>query len=150
MATAACCRHTSAWCWKRHEPDTRDAVTLPPDWTRGEPGLTYQACARCAARWAFARPFCPRCGVDASAEETLRAANGMGIVRARTVVHRAPDAEFRGIVPYCLVLVDLDETVRVMGHAGADVAIGERVRCRFHQIAGRLLPCFEKSTEDPA
>ena len=33
---------------------------------------------------------------------------------------------------------------RVMAHADNSVAIGDRVHCRFTQMAGRLLPRFEK------
>jgi uncharacterized OB-fold protein len=113
------------------------------DWTRGESRLVYQSCARCAFRWAFQRTFCPACGGDAPPAQTSRAAVGNGVARARTVVHRAPDDAFRGAVPYVLVLVDLDEGVRVMGHAAPAVAIGDRVRCDFVTVAGRLLPRFD-------
>jgi uncharacterized OB-fold protein len=67
---------------------------------------------------------------------------GAGTVHASTIVHRAPDDQFRAIAPYALVLVELDEGVRVMGHAPTGIVIGSRVGISFKEIAGRLLPFF--------
>jgi uncharacterized OB-fold protein len=72
-------------------------------------------------------------------------AAGGGTVAALTLVHRAPDDAFRAEVPYALVLVELDEGVRVMAHGSADLHIGDPVRVAFRQIAGRLLPHFSRA-----
>jgi uncharacterized OB-fold protein len=109
------------------------------DWTVGAPRLVAQRCEACAARWLFRRDFCPQCGCQPPQPLAL---TGVGIVHAATVVHRAPDDEFRAIAPYALVLVELDEAVRVMGHAPLGAAIGARVEVTFVEIAGRLLPYF--------
>jgi uncharacterized protein len=109
------------------------------DWTVGAPRLVAQRCGACAARWLFRRNFCPQCGCQPPQPLVL---TGVGIVHAATVVHRAPDDEFRAIAPYALVLVELDEAVRVMGHAPLGAAIGARVEVTFVEIAGRLLPYF--------
>jgi uncharacterized OB-fold protein len=109
------------------------------DWTVGAPRLVAQRCEACAARWLFRRDFCPHCGCQSPQALAL---TGVGTVHAATVVHRAPDDEFRAIAPYALVLVELDEAVRVMGHAPLGAAIGARVEVTFVEIAGRLLPYF--------
>jgi uncharacterized OB-fold protein len=111
-----------------------------PDWTRGGRGVALQRCAGCGHVWYFRRTFCPACGRDAP--EDLSSA-GRGEVYAVTVVHRAPDDAFRAIAPYCLVLVALDEGPRVMAHAPAGVAIGDRVTLGWREAAGRLLPYFQ-------
>jgi uncharacterized OB-fold protein len=112
------------------------------DWTRGEPGVALQRCPGCAHVWYFRRGFCPACGRDAP--ETF-AAGGAGTVDAATVVHRAPDDAFRALAPYALVLVVLDEGPRMMAHAAADLTIGERVTLGFREVAGRIIPYFQRT-----
>ena len=109
------------------------------DWTAGVPRMRAQHCGVCAARWLFHREFCPRCGAQPPQALAL---TGLGTVHAATMVHRAPDEQFRSIAPYALVLVELDEGVRVMGHAQRGATIGARVEVSFVEIAGRLLPYF--------
>ena len=46
-------------------------------------------------------------------------------------------------MPYTIVLVDLDEGLRVMAHAAAGTTIGQRVRTTFRDMDGRLLPFFQ-------
>ena len=116
------------------------AVSAPPDWTRGEPGLALQRCSTCSHLWYFRRDFCPACG---AAGPLAVAAEGVGIVEAATIVHRAPSDAFRALAPYRIVLVRLDEGVRVMGHGAYALAIGERVRLGFREVAGRPLPYFD-------
>jgi uncharacterized OB-fold protein len=113
-----------------------------PDWTRGEPGVALQRCPGCAHVWYFRRDFCPACGRDRP--ETF-AACGTGTVHAVTVVHRAPDDAFRALAPYGLVLVELDEGPRMMAHAPADLAIGDRVALGWRVIGGRPLPCCRRT-----
>ena len=112
------------------------------DWTRGAAGLAYQACSGCGATWYFHRTFCPRCG-QAGPED--RAAGGSGTVHAATLVVRAPSEALRAYAPYAIVLVDADEGFRVMAHGAQDLRIGDRVRCRFIDLAGRQVPYFEKT-----
>ena len=113
------------------------------DWTQGGDGIAIQRCRACGHAWYFAREFCPACG--AGAPETS-AASGRGVVHAGTLVHRAPSDDFKALAPYRIVLVDLEEGVRVMGHADPDLAIGDRVRCTVRRIAGRPLPHFIKDS----
>lgn len=104
---------------------------------RGE--LRYQACTACGKAQTLARSACTQCGAT-----TLewREAAGRGTVYSRTVVTRAPSAAWRALAPYTIVIVELDEGCRVMGHARGDVAIGDPVRAEFFEFDGRPLLRF--------
>jgi len=103
--------------------------------------LRYQHCGTCAAPQLHARGFCARCG---GTKLEWRAARGSGTVYALTSVERAPSDEFRALAPYVIVLVDLDEGMRMMAHGAPGLNIGERVRAGFFQHGGRSLPRFDK------
>ena len=111
------------------------------DWTTGAQTLVFQRCNACGSTWYFRRNFCPHCGAsDVSDSE----ASGKGSVHALTLVTRAPTEELRAFAPYLILLVDADEGFRLMAHGDASLAIGDRVRCGFKPLAGRLIPYFEK------
>ena len=95
-------------------------------------GLVLQECRACGDRWYLPRSLCRSCGSDRI--ENMPA-GGDGVVHAATTIHRAPGPEFADAVPYGIVLVYLDEGVRVMGRAPPDIAIGMRVRCRMDRPA---------------
>ncbi|MEZ5726753.1 MAG: OB-fold domain-containing protein [Burkholderiaceae bacterium] len=101
--------------------------------------LRVQACEACSTVQSLARHACPRCG---SPRLSWRNASGLGTVFALTQVRRAPTPEFRALVPYTLVLVDLDEGARVMGHAADGLSIGDRVRAEFFEHDARPLLRF--------
>jgi len=104
--------------------------------------LRYQSCAACAALQPYPRIYCLRCG---AADLEWRAAQGRGTVYALTRVERAPSDEFRALLPYLIVLVDLDEGHRMMAHGAPGLAIGDRVGVRFFEHGGRHLPRFERT-----
>jgi uncharacterized OB-fold protein len=104
---------------------------------RGE--LRYQACLACEAPQTLARYACRNCG---STRLEWRRAAGRGTVYATTVVARAPSEEFRTLAPYTIAIVSLDEGPRVMGHAAAGAAIGDRVVAEYFAFAGRNLVRF--------
>jgi uncharacterized OB-fold protein len=110
------------------------------DWTDGGEGIAFQACGRCKSVWYFRRGFCPGCGQP---EPDARQASGAGTVHARTLVARAPTEELRAHAPYLIVLVDADEGFRLMAHGNPSLQIGDRVRARFIDLAGRKVPFFE-------
>jgi uncharacterized OB-fold protein len=120
-----------------------DIVSATDCWTRGGSRFVYQHCSACGRQWLFRRDFCPHCGAH---DPVFKVATGVGTVCASTLVHRAPDDAFRAIAPYWLVLVDLDEGLRLMAHAEATVAVGERVRGDVRTVAGRPLPYFTKES----
>ena len=93
-----------------------------PDRTTGAALLAYDECRSCGRRWALPRTGCPACGTP---DPHRRAATGRGLVAAVTVVHPSSGE------PYSLILVDLDEGVRVMGRAAPGLVVGARVRAAF-------------------
>jgi uncharacterized OB-fold protein len=106
--------------------------------------LRYQHCPGCGHTWYFQRDFCPACGI--APPRTLKAA-GEGTLYAATLVHRAPSEDFKALVPYSIVLVEMREGFRVMGHADRDLALDAPVRCEMRSIAGRLLPYFVEAPD---
>lgn len=119
------------------------SIDAAQDWTLGGDQLLFQQCRACHHTFYFRRNFCPACG-DLQ-PITLRS-RGEGTVHASTLVQRAPSDEFRAIVPYCIVLVDVAEGFRVMGHGMPSLSIGDAVRCTIKPIAGRPLPFFSALT----
>ena len=109
------------------------------DWTEGGNGIAYQLCPACAKTWYFKRRFCPGCGAT---EPLQRQASGLATVQAVTLVTRAPTEELRAAAPYVIVLVDAEEGFRLMAHGDKGLAIGDRVRCTFVQLAGKTVPHF--------
>lgn len=126
-------------------PTASATTSVPPDWTRGASGIVYQVCTGCGKVWYFRRAFCPQCG---AARPREMVAAGSGIVHAGTLVHRAPTDEFRALAPYRIVLVDMDEGFRMMGHGQPNLTIGDRAQCGFRPLGERVLPYFEKETND--
>lgn len=112
------------------------------DWTSGADGIAYQQCGRCKAIWYFYRSFCPSCGTGSP--ETKQA-SGRGTVHARTLVARAPTEELRAHAPYLIVLVDAEEGFRLMAHGDPALAIGDRVKATFTDLAGKKIPYFVKA-----
>jgi uncharacterized OB-fold protein len=115
---------------------------LQPNVAEGR--LQYQCCGSCGHAWYFQRDFCPACG---HMQPLMRAAEGAGTLHASTLVYRAPSEEFKSLLPYSIVLVDMREGFRVMGHAEPGLALDTPVRCEMRAIAGRLLPFFVKDPD---
>jgi len=101
--------------------------------------VRYQACAACGHAQTLARHACSRCGATAL---EWRRASGRGTVYSRTEVMRAPSQAFRALVPYTIVIVELDEGSRVMGHGAPGLAIGDRVEAGFFDFDERTLLRF--------
>lgn len=106
--------------------------------------LQYQRCGDCGHAWYFRRDFCPACG---NTPPRLLVSDGRGTLYASTLVHRAPAEEFKPLVPYAIVLVDMGEGFRVMGHAEPGLALDTPVRCEMRSIAGRSIPYFVKDPD---
>ena len=113
------------------------------DWTTGAEAITYQSCAACGTRQYFRRSFCANCGAP---DPEDKIASGKGTVYATSLVCRAATPETRAHIPYNIVLVDTAEGFRMMAHGDIDLAIGDKVTARFAQFAGRLVPCFTRTT----
>jgi uncharacterized OB-fold protein len=117
------------------------ASAVLADWTSGTQSLVFQRCMSCRAIWYFRRTFCPHCGTSPVRDEQ---SSGKGTVHAATLVTRAPTEELRAYAPYLIVLVDADEGFRLMAHGDPSLELGERVRCSFKTLAGKLIPYFER------
>jgi uncharacterized OB-fold protein len=101
--------------------------------------LRYQRCTQCNRSQTLARYACQHCGAESL---NWQEASGNATVRAATIVFRAPSDDFRALVPYTLVLAELDEGPRLMGHAHAGVQIGNRVKAEFFKHQDRTLVRF--------
>ena len=115
----------------------------PHDWTEGREAIVYESCNACGKVTYFRRGFCPSCGAT---PVDVRASHGNGTVYAATTVVRALSPEWKAVAPYAIVLVDLDEGIRVMAHGSPGLAIGERVRIGWLRLGERLIPRAEPFT----
>lgn len=105
--------------------------------------LHMQRCTGCRALVWYPRLVCPHCGHEELRWETL---SGRGVVYAVSVHHRAPIAALADLVPYSVVLVDLDEGARIMSNVfGSPPQVGDTVGVGWIPLAdGRNLPTFER------
>jgi uncharacterized OB-fold protein len=117
---------------------------------RGE--LLIQHCGACG-KWLWQpRPICSSCQTP---EPTWTRVSGDGVVASWTVMRPPTLPAFAALVPFVVLLVTLDEGVRLLGYlvdeagqvcqtdgSAEGVAIGGRVRLRFHDQAGTILPCW--------
>jgi uncharacterized OB-fold protein len=104
--------------------------------------LMMQRCQSCHRLVWYPRPMCPQCGDFSLRWEKL---SGRGVVYAVSVHHRAAHQAFAEKVPYSVVLVDLDEGVRMMSTVFGDPpAVGDAVSLAWLPLDdGRNLPIFE-------
>lgn len=103
------------------EPDRTPRATYLAGLAAGE--LRYQHCDGCDQPFFYPRVLCPRCG---GTDLRWQVSAGAGTVYSSTTVPGRPD---KGIEPYSVVLVDLDEGIRIMSTVRdvAEPAIGLRV-----------------------
>lgn len=106
--------------------------------------LLLQRCESCGA-WHF--PLRRRCSACGATRLAFAEASGRGVVHSHARTHRAPHPALRARLPIELVVVDLEEGVRVMARlaAGAPaVRAGTPVRVAFEPVGESLaLPVFE-------
>lgn len=135
-----------------------DATSAP---TRLEPPVTPEAepfweasrrrelrlpwCGACERPHWYPRPTCPHC---LSPDLAWRPASGRGTVAAVSVMHRPANPMMAAMGPYAVILVDLEEGVRMMSNAtGVDpteVTVGMPVHVAWEELSdGRHLPLFE-------
>jgi len=133
-----------------HRQHPIPAPTVHPDnqgfWegvNRGE--LVIQRCRNCGA-WAHPpRPMCPGCR---SLEREWARSQGKGIVVSFVTYREASHPGFR--VPYSVVLVELEEGVRLVsnlvGVQPEEIRIGMPVEVVFDRISEEIvLPKFRKA-----
>ena len=117
-----------------------------PFWQAAKEGrLLIMHCRACDRPYFYPRRYCPRCWSD---ETEWREASGRGTVYTYSVVHQNPAPPFRDWCPYAVVLVDLEEGVRIMGNWDRAVeleklAVGVPVEVAFEAITDEVaLPRF--------
>jgi uncharacterized OB-fold protein len=119
---------------------TPDIGAFAEGLARGE--VLFCECRRCGARLPLAPLACRHC----SSESLIwRKSSGIGRVYAVTEVHRAPSPAFRDLVPYLIILVDLEDGVRVMAHGEPGLRIDDRVSASTIIHDGQILPMFLKA-----
>lgn len=114
--------------------------------------LLIQRCGSCATWLWQPRPICSSCQTP---QPVWTKVSGDGVIASWTVMRPPTLPAFAAMVPFVVLLVTLDEGVRLLGYLvdGAGrvcqtdgstegVATGRRVRLRFHDQAGTILPCW--------
>jgi uncharacterized OB-fold protein len=129
---------------RRVEPPPATELSRPFwDATREE-RLLVQWCTACDAPISYPRELCPGC---LGADLEWRPSAGTGTVYAASVQHRPATGQMADRVPYVVVLVDLDDGIRLMSNVvgcdPSDVAPGMRVAVTWEALSdGRKLPLF--------
>ena len=106
--------------------------------------LVLQWCRSCERPIHYPREACPGClGTDLE----FRPASGRGTVYACSVMYKPAHPGMADDVPYAVVLVDLEEGVRLLSNVvGSDpeaVAVGQAVTVSWEPLEdGRHLPVF--------
>ena len=140
------------------DPNTAFPVPVPdrdtaPFWegcARGD--LLVQQCTGCRAWLWQPRPVCSSCQRP---DPVWTPVSGDGKVASWTVLRPPTLPAYADLVPFVVLLVELDEGVRMLGYLvdgaggmlktdGADegIAMGARVGLRFHEQAGYRLPSW--------
>lgn len=115
-----------------------------PFWRAAREGrFLIMHCRACDRPYFYPRRYCPRCWSD---ETEWREASGRGTVYTYSIVGQNPAPPFDGWCPYAVVLVDLEEGVRVMsrveGVAPEAVKIGLPVQARIGTQDGKSILLF--------
>lgn len=101
--------------------------------------LRIQECGNCGALRHPPGPACPQC---LALDRGYVVSQGAGTVYSYVVHHHPPIPGHQ--LPIRLALVDLDEGVRMVATADAEVGIGDRVQVAFRKIDDELtLPYWE-------
>jgi uncharacterized OB-fold protein len=104
---------------------------------RGE--LRFQRCDECGAWRHPPRHLCAACG---STRATWTRSTGYGTVFTWTVTHRAVDPAFADMVPYAIVVAELDEGPRLVGNLRdldpADLALGLPIEIELEPVSAEV------------
>jgi uncharacterized OB-fold protein len=106
--------------------------------------LLIRRCRACGAYHFYPRDFCPSCF---SFDVDWVKASGRGVIYSFTICHR-PAQAFEDDVPYNIVLVELEEGIRMMSAVvecrGDDLKIGMRVEVVYDDVTAEVtLPKFK-------
>lgn len=129
-----------------------DADTLPFWEGCAKRELRIQRCGSCG-KWLWQpRPVCSSCQTP---DPVWTRVSGDGTVASWMVMRPPTLPAYADRVPFVILLVELDQGVRLIGYLVDDaggvlrtdgnaegIEIGMRVSLRFHDQAGTLLPCW--------
>jgi len=114
--------------------------------------LLIQRCGSCSAWLWQPRPICSTCQTP---QPLWTKVSGDAVIASWTVMRPPTLPAFASMVPFVVLLVQLDEGVRMLGYlvdakgkvcqtdgSAECVETGRRVRLRFHDQAGTILPCW--------
>ena len=120
-----------------------DADTQPFWDAVAEQRLVVQRCADCGGWIWQPRPLCPRCHAP---DPEWTVVGGAGRLVSWTVIHPPVLPVWQDETPFTVLLVELDEGVRMVGRLvegdHGELAIGDRVALRWHTAHGQTLPAW--------
>jgi len=107
--------------------------------------LSFQRCTDCGAWRHLPRHICASCG---SAAWSWSPSSGRGRVFSWTVTHQAPFPPFAGATPYAVVVVEMEEGVRLVsglrGLAPGHLALDLPVSVAFERVSDTAaVPFFQ-------
>ena len=107
-----------------------------------------QECRDCGTLQHPPRPMCPGCQ---SLNRGWRKASGKGTVYSYSIIHQAAHPAWREKAPYNVVLVELDEDVRLVSNvvdcSNEDIRVGMPVEMIFEEVAEDItLPRFRPTS----
>lgn len=115
--------------------------------------LPIQECADCSSLRHTPTRICPRCGSEKS---RWRKMSGRGTIYSYIVVHQTALPSWKGIVPYNVVMVALDDApeIKVMANVvdidNADLRIGLPVSAVFDDVTDEDTILRWRRDESPA
>lgn len=100
-------------------------------------------CAACRQHFFYPRRHCPHCWSD---QVEWRRAEGRGVIKSFSVIHRAGHFAWQPVTPYVIVLVRLTEGPTMLSQLvdppGERVSVGAPVRLACVRIGAFSLPFF--------
>ena len=108
--------------------------------------LRYQQCDDCDTVVFYPRRHCTGCLGNSL---TWKTSSGQGTVYTYSIVRQSYHPFFRGLVPYAVAWIDLDEGPRLLSNLVGientldDLKIGQRVRVTWEDHEELAIPLFE-------
>ncbi len=111
--------------------------------------LSFQCCLECATWRHIPRFMCAKCGSD---KWDWRQSSGRGVIYSWTICHMPMSREFETVLPYAVLIVELEEGVRITAGlrelAHQDLTLDLPVEVVFEPLAGGgALPFFRPRRE---
>ncbi len=107
--------------------------------------LSYQICENCSKVVFHPRAHCPGC---LEGRLSWQASSGRGEIYSFSIVRQSYHPFFRGLIPYVVAWIDIDEGFRVLSNvicsdiSLADVKIGSRVELEWEEHEQLCIPLF--------